>query len=115
MGRFPLPTGTSRALATGFGHRLVQTANQLPGKAIHLGPGPAPDQLANLDRFGNILIIEHAGGWTTLITNMITSSVKVGDPLVAGDPVGRAGAGRPVVTVELRKDGEPQDITALLS
>ncbi len=64
--------------------------------------------------FGAILIIEHKGGWTSLITNLISTSVRVGDEVVAGAPVGRAGPGRPEVTVELRKDGVPQDIVALV-
>ena len=91
------------SIATQAGAQVVAPAN---GRVVFTGPYRG---------FGNILIIEHSGGWTTLITHMITSSVKVGDPLVAGDPVGRTGAGRPVVTIELRKNGEPQDITALLS
>ena len=64
--------------------------------------------------YGNIIIIEHDAGWTSLITNMSTSSVKVGDNLVQGAPVGRAGANDPAVTVELRRNGRPIDIAALI-
>jgi len=31
----------------------------------------------------------------------------VGDKVVQGSPLGTAGAGRPVLTVELRRDGAP--------
>ncbi len=64
--------------------------------------------------FGSILIIEHKGGWTSLVTNLISTSVRVGDEVVAGAPIGRAGPRRPEVMVELRKDGKPQDIMALV-
>lgn len=109
-----IETGLGEVSASGVRSRGLTIATRAGAQVV----APADGRVAFAGPyrgFGNILIIEHAGGWTTLITNMITSSVKVGDPLVAGDPVGRAGAGRPVVTVELRKDGEPQDITALLS
>lgn len=109
-----IETGLGEVSASGVRSRGLTIATRAGAQVV----APADGRVAFAGPyrgFGNILIIEHSGGWTTLITNMITSSVKVGDPLVAGDPVGRAGAGRPVVTVELRKNGEPQDITALLS
>lgn len=64
--------------------------------------------------FGTILIIEHPGGWTSLITNMISTNVRVGDEIVSGAPIGRAGPDRPEITIELRKNGVPQDIVALV-
>lgn len=91
------------AIATRAGAQIVAPAD---GRVVFAGPYRG---------FGQILIIEHKDGWTTLITNMITVGSKVGDELAAGDPIGRAGPDNPVVTVELRKNGEPMDITALLS
>ncbi|MEL6873896.1 MAG: peptidoglycan DD-metalloendopeptidase family protein [Pseudomonadota bacterium] len=64
--------------------------------------------------YGNILIIEHEGGWTSLITNMARTSVDVGDMVVQGAPVGRSGSDDPNVTVELRRNGRPIDIAALI-
>ena len=64
--------------------------------------------------YGNILIIEHEGGWTSLITNMARTSVDVGDTVVQGAPVGRSGSEDPHVTVELRRNGRPIDIAALI-
>ncbi len=64
--------------------------------------------------YGSILIIEHDGGWTSLITNLVGVSVAVGDRVRQGDPVGRAGPGSPRITVELRRAGKPIDIVALL-
>lgn len=56
--------------------------------------------------YGQIVIIEHAGGWTSLVTGLATLDVEVGDRLVGGSPLGVTGPGQPLVTLELRKDGE---------
>ncbi len=57
--------------------------------------------------YGRIVIVAHAGGWTSVITGLASLSVRVGDELVAGAPLGAAGPVRPLLTVELRKDGVP--------
>ncbi len=65
--------------------------------------------------YGRIVIIDHSGGWTTLITNLATISVQVGQVVQQGAPIGRTGNDRPTVTVELRRGGEPVDISSLVS
>ncbi|MBC2778680.1 murein hydrolase activator EnvC family protein [Parasphingopyxis marina] len=65
--------------------------------------------------YGRIVIIDHSGGWTTLITDLATISVRVGDVVRQGAPIGRAGDDRPTVSVELRRDGRPVDISSLVS
>ncbi|HEX8063622.1 MAG TPA: M23 family metallopeptidase, partial [Allosphingosinicella sp.] len=62
--------------------------------------------------YGEVVIIDHGGGWTTTMTNLSNLAVKRGDRVAARQPLGRAGAG--AVTVELRKDGRPFPITLLL-
>jgi septal ring factor EnvC (AmiA/AmiB activator) len=57
--------------------------------------------------YGRIVIIEHAGGWTSLVTGLASSDVAVGDTLVAGAPLGMAAQAAPQVTLELRSEGEP--------
>ncbi len=57
--------------------------------------------------YGQIVIIEHPGGWTSLVTGMGALDVEVGDRLVNGSPLGVAGPGQPLVSLELRKDGQP--------
>lgn len=57
--------------------------------------------------YGQIVIIEHSGGWTSLVTGLSTLDVEVGDRLVNGSPLGITGPGQPLVTLELRKDGQP--------
>ncbi len=57
--------------------------------------------------YGDIVIIEHDGGWTSVVTGLAQLDAEVGDQLVEGAPIGRAGKADPVVTVELRRAGEP--------
>lgn len=63
--------------------------------------------------YGQILIIDHGQGWTTLITGLHRVTAAVGDSVRQGDPVGVAGSGRPTVTIELRRNGRPVDIVPL--
>lgn len=64
--------------------------------------------------YGQIIIIDHGRGWTTLITSLAAIDVRVGDTVMQGSPIGKAGASRPTVTVELRKGVQPVDITPLI-
>jgi septal ring factor EnvC (AmiA/AmiB activator) len=57
--------------------------------------------------YGQIVIVEHPGGWTSLVTGLARSDVAVGEELVGGAPIGVAGPGRPTITLELRRGGEP--------
>lgn len=56
--------------------------------------------------YGQIVIMEHPGGWTSLVTGLARLAARVGDTLVAGGPLGTAGPGSPIVTLELRRKGE---------
>ncbi|MBH2000143.1 MAG: peptidoglycan DD-metalloendopeptidase family protein [Sphingomonadaceae bacterium] len=64
--------------------------------------------------YGQILIIDHGQGWTTLITGLHRVTAQVGDSARQGDPVGIAGQGRPTITIELRRNGRPVDIVPLV-
>ena len=57
--------------------------------------------------YDRIVIIEHDGGWTSLVTGLARTDVVVGDDLLSGSPLGVAGGEQPVVNLELRRDGEP--------
>lgn len=57
--------------------------------------------------FDRIVIVEHPGGFTSLVTGLGRVDVAVGDSVVGGAPLGVAGIGRPLVGFELRRDGEP--------
>ena len=65
--------------------------------------------------YGQILIIDHGQGWTTLITGLHRVTAQVGETVRQGDPVGLTAAqGRPTVTIELRRNGRPVDIVPLV-
>ncbi len=64
--------------------------------------------------YGRIIILDHEGGWTSLITNLGRLDVGVAARVVQGSPLGLAGPGRPTVTVELRKDGSPVNPLAFI-
>ena len=57
--------------------------------------------------YGQIVVIEHAGEWTSLVTGLTRLDVRVGERVIAGSPIGLTGPGDPIVTLELRRDGEP--------
>lgn len=92
------------------------------GVTIAARPGgqvvaPAPGRVGfagNYRGYGKIVIIDHGGGWVSLLTGMIALSVGVGDTLDAGAPVGRAGSDDSRITVELRRAGRPVDIVAMI-
>lgn len=65
--------------------------------------------------YDGIVIIEHRGGLTTLITNLGQLTVRAGDLVRRGQPLGRASGGRPRVTVELRRAGRPVPIAPLVA
>jgi len=78
-----------------------------PGAQV-VAPGAGRVAFAGPYRgYGGIVIVEHPGGWTSLVTGLARIDVRVGDTLVAGGPLGVAGQGQPTVTLELRRDNEP--------
>lgn len=110
------------AIVTGFGE-VAATGVRSRGLTIAARPGaqlvaPADGRIGFARQyrgFGQIVIIEHVGGWTSLITGMDRTALKVGERVAQGDPIGRAGTTRPRITVELRRNGRPIDIAALIT
>lgn len=78
------------SLATGRGVELTAPAD---GIVRFAGPFRGYD---------GVLIIDHGGGWMTLLVNL-TSSLKAGDRVALGDPVGRAVG---PIEVELSHNGQ---------
>lgn len=111
LGSYILPV--SGRLVTGFGD-AAEGRPRSRGLSLAPRPGaqvvaPAPGRVAFAGPYrgyGQIVIIEHSGGWTSLVTGLARLDADVGEQLVAGSPLGLAGAGAPIVTVELRRDGE---------
>ena len=66
--------------------------------------------------FGQIVIIDHGNDWTSLLTGMGRLSVAAGQTVDQGAPIGTAGSGNhPAVTLELRRQGRPVDILAMVA
>jgi septal ring factor EnvC (AmiA/AmiB activator) len=105
----------------GFGERLADgtaarglTVATVPAATV---VAPANGRVAFAGPFrgyGQILIVEHGGGWTSLVARLDRLTARVGDEVRAGDPVGSAGPGHPRILVELRKGDAPVDIAALI-
>lgn len=64
--------------------------------------------------YGTIVIIDHADGWTSLVTGLAATVVRPGDRIAMGAVIGTAGSDDPHVTVELRRLGRPIDAAALM-
>jgi septal ring factor EnvC (AmiA/AmiB activator) len=65
--------------------------------------------------YGVIVLVDHGGGWSSLLTGLASTQVRVGTAVAPGSVLGRAAAGQnPQITVELRRRGRPVDIAALL-
>ncbi|QUL39479.1 peptidoglycan DD-metalloendopeptidase family protein [Erythrobacter sp. JK5] len=111
-GDFQLPV-QGRTL-TGFGE---MRASGLRSTGLSLAPAPGAQIVAPASGriafagpyrgFGQIVIIEHDGGWTSLVTGLARSEVAVGTRVFGGSPLGVAARENPVISVELRRAGEP--------
>ncbi|MDX3909089.1 MAG: peptidoglycan DD-metalloendopeptidase family protein [Sphingobium sp.] len=109
-------------LVTGFGE-VSESGVRARGLTLATQPNaqvvaPAAGRIAFAGYyrgFGQILIIDHGQGWTTLITNLHRLSVAVGNSVRQGTPVGIAAPSTTTVTVELRRAGRPVNIVPLLT
>jgi septal ring factor EnvC (AmiA/AmiB activator) len=62
--------------------------------------------------YDRIVIIDHGGGWTSLVTGLAAVSARAGDRVDQGSPIGRSGAAP--LTLELRRQGEPVDVAGMI-
>ena len=106
-------TGLGEVNESGVRSRGITIAARAGGQVV----APAPGRVGfagDYRGYGKIVIIDHGGGWVSLLTGMIALSVGVGDTVDAGAPVGRAGSGDSRITVELRRAGRPVDVVAMI-
>lgn len=117
----PSPQGLASYMLPITGRLLTGFAEDAPGQARSNGlvlatrdqaqaVAPSAGRVAfsgPYRGYQNIVIIEHPGGWTSLVTGLARLDVTVGEELVAGSPIGTTGPGSPRVMVELRRDGTP--------
>ena len=108
-----LVTGTGE-ISEGGVHARGLTFETRPG-AIVTAPGAGRIAYAGPFRsYGTIVIIDHGDGWTSLVTRLARTEMKVGETIAAGSPLGRAAPSRARISVELRHHGRPVAITPLL-
>lgn len=107
-------TGLGELADTGVRSRGLTIATEAGAQVI----APAPGRIVFARRFRNygiVVIIDHGGGWTSLIAGLGSASTSVGERVAQGAPIGRAVTGDdPRVTIELRRRDRPVDMTRLI-
>jgi septal ring factor EnvC (AmiA/AmiB activator) len=116
-GRYRLPI--AGAVRTGYGEVTPAGVRSrgltVVAQANAAVTAPAAGSIAFAGPFrsyGQIVIIDHGGGWTTTLTGLATLDVKAGAHVSQGDAIGKGGAGAPA-TAELRRGVRPIDIVAM--
>ena len=112
-GAMPMPargtlvTRYGEADAAGSASRGIVVSTRPAAQVI--APGDGVVAYAGTFRgYGQLLIIEHGGGYHTLLSGMSRIDAAVGQRLLAGEPVGvMAPEGSPTLYVEIRRDGQP--------
>lgn len=117
---FRLPVAGS--LVTGLGE-ISEAGVRSRGLTLSTWAGaqivaPAAGRVIYAGRFrgyGNIVILDHGDGWSSLVAGLGNMQVRVGDAPVQGTPLGSAPKGEaPRITIELRRKGQPVDLAQLL-
>lgn len=121
-GPTPRPTGLPAPLQLpaqgrtlrGFGEideaGLASTGLRLRPASGALAIAPAAGRVAYAGPYrgyGRIIIIEHGNGFTSVVTGLARSNIAAGDRVIGGSPIGSAPIRDPMITFELRRDGEP--------
>ena len=99
---------------TGYRERGIRLA-VAPAARIVAPAGGKVTFAGRYRSFGNIMIIDHGGGWTTLVTNIEELGVAAGAIVAQGALIGRAGTDRPEIMIELRRYGRTIDLLALIA
>lgn len=99
--------------ATGYRERGIRLAFD-PGEDITAPAAGRISYAGPYRSYGNIIIIEHGSGWTTLLTNLGELYVSKGDRVVQGADLATAREENGDITIELRRNGRIMDIVAML-
>ncbi len=109
-------------LVTGLGE-VSDAGVRSRGLSLEVAPGarvvaPAAGRVLFAGPFRSyqvVVILDHGGGWSSLMSGLGATTVRPGDILAQGNAIGTAPAGdAPRVTVELRRRDRPIDLTRLL-
>ncbi len=113
-GRGEVVFGFNELNSTGYRERGLRLS--LPPSSPVAAPAAGRVTYAGRYRsFGQIIIIEHGGGWTTLVTNLAALNVAKGANVAQGMILGQTREDQPEITLELRRNGRVMDIAALVS
>jgi len=64
--------------------------------------------------YGDIVILDHGHGWTSVLAGLELVTASIGELVGAGAPIGHMGKDNPRLTVELRHNGQPIDVVAMV-
>lgn len=109
VGSAPAPYRLPVAGLPLVGANSSERSLEMPARPGSLVVAPAAGRVAFVGPYrgyGEIVILEHANGWTSLVTGLGQTQVAIGQMLVAGSPLGQAPDGDPVIGLELRKNGQ---------
>jgi septal ring factor EnvC (AmiA/AmiB activator) len=124
VARTPVPTGPGPRLAVPVVGELVKRFGDQEeygkAKGLSFGTRPGAQVVAAFDGeimfagpfqgYGQILIIDHGGGYHLLMAGIGRIQGGVGQKVVTGEPVGTmASEGTPTLYFELRREGQPVD------
>jgi septal ring factor EnvC (AmiA/AmiB activator) len=100
-------------------NRTLHTVTQNTGIDIGVSSGTVVDAVAAgevstiwwLPSFGNLVIVNHQGGYRTVYAHLLEISVNEGDDVKEGDQIGKSGEALsgPQLHFEIWKDREKQD------
>lgn len=80
------------------------------GDALVVAPADGTVKFAdNFKGFGKVIIMSHKNGYNTVMTNMGSLDVMVGQEMLAGEPVGRMNQDKPEMYLEVRRGNKAVD------
>ncbi len=110
----PLQLPVQGRTLAGFGE---SDAAGLPVTGLRLAPSPGAQVIAPAAGrvafagpyrgYGQVVIVEHGNGFTSLVTGLARADVAAGDAVIGGSPIGTATRRDAAITLELRRDGQP--------
>jgi septal ring factor EnvC (AmiA/AmiB activator) len=108
-------------LITGMGeisdagvHARGLTMATAPGAEVRAPSGGRVAYAGAFRGYGEVVIVDHGGGWTSTLTNLASLAVRVGERVRPRQTLGRAPAREPRVGIELRRNGRPFPIAPLV-
>ena len=98
----------------GFTSRNMALRLAAPAGTLVVAPAAGRVAFAGEYRgYGRIVIVEHGGPWTSIVTDLADTTVQVGQTIALGTPIGQAGSAA-AIRLEVRRGVEPVNPIDLL-